>query len=950
MTIQQLSRNLIAIAFLIAACYDALAQAPSPRSSNATHTTASNLRCEYLVNPLGIDVEAPRLSWELKSESHNVRQTAYQILVAHTAESLASDQADLWDSGKVPSDQQFHIEYKGLPLTSCMACFWKVRVWDQHDRASTWSGVANWSMGLLQRSHWTPAVFIAGEAIGDMPPVANTPATLLRKAFTITKPARRATLHATGLGLYELYLNGHRVGNELLAPEFTKYDQRLQYRTYDVTSTIAVGENAIGVVLGDGWHGDRTWGAPPLDSRKYRGQRGFMMRLDIESVDGSYSLVTTDTSWRSTSKSGIQSAGIYDGQTTDARLVPQGWNRPNFDDAEWNTVTPVDFPGTTLVSQPNEPLRVTRELATRKLTEPSPSVFVFDLGQNMVGWCRFTPRGCAAGQEISLLHGERLNPDGTVYMGNLRSAQQRDVYVCHGRGEETFEPSFTYHGFRYVEVRGLRTSPQPTDTVGLAVNSSAREVGQFECSNTLVNQLMHNAFWSQLGNLTSVPTDCPQRDERAGWMGDIQAFSQTAIFNMDMAAFFTKWLADVRDSQADDGRFADFSPHPGDPNQSFSGAPAWGDAGVFVPWRMYVNYGDTRILEQQIGAARRWIDFIHQKNPDLLWTQQRGNDYGDWLNGDTLLVEGLPREGNEVPKDLFATAFWYQSTRLLSRMYNVLGQTDEGAEYGRLADGIRAAFHRHYVADDGRILGDTQAGYALALRFDLLSEPQASQAASHLLEAIDRYQGHLSTGIQTTHRAMLELSRRGHHDTACRLINLRTVPSWGYTIDMGATTIWERWDGYVAGRGFQNPGMNSFNHWALGAVAEWAWRNIAGLNPDDAHPGWKHFTVAPRPSESFTWARAQYHSIRGRIATDWRIVDDQLMLEVEVPPNSTATIRLPSTNPESTTESGEPAAERNDLHQSGVERDTVLYEVGSGYYRFATVYSRPHASVRSQGD
>jgi len=809
------------------------------------------------------------------------------------------------------------------------------------------------ALDSVEKGSWSKAKLVDGRLKSDRGSAGLRPATLFRKEFTLGGAVERATLYAAGLGLYEVSLNGRRVGDGLLAPEYTKYVRRVQYRTFDVTNLLESGPNVVGAMLGDGWHGDRFWGAPAVKQRKFLGRRGLLMRLDVELAGGRTVTVVTGPTWRCSDDGPVRSASLYDGECYDARKEQPGWDRPGLDDIAWHGAREVEFPGTQLVWQPNEPIRVTRELVPVKVTEPEKGVYVFDLGQNMVGWCRLKIRGGTAGREITLQHAERLDADGTAYTANLRNAKQRDVYVCRGDGEELFEPHFTYHGFRYVEVRGLAAKPTTSDLLGRVFNSAAPEVGRFECSNPLINQLMHNAFWSQLGNITSIPTDCPQRDERAGWMGDIQAFSQAAIFNMDMAAFFTKWLTDVRDSQADDGRFSDIAPNPGDPNARRSGAPAWSDAGVFVPWRMYQNYADTRLLQQHVEAARQWIDFIHRHNPDLVWQRRRGGDYGDWLNGDTLVLEGFPRRGNAVPKEVLATAFWHQSTRMVSKMYAALGRNDEAQRYARLADGIRKAFNERFVADDGRITGDTQAGYALALRFDLLDETRQAQAVAHLLAAIERYHGHLSTGIQATHRAMLELTRHGHHDVACRLINLRAAPSWGYTIDMGATTIWERWDGYVKGRGFQNPRMNSFNHWAFGSVAEWVWRNIAGFHPDEQHPGWKHFTIAPQPCESVSWARGEYDSIRGTIKSDWRVQQGRITLKVTVPPNTTATVYLPTTQPAAVTESGRPAAEAKGVKFLRAAENAAVFEVGSGSYVLEGPVSSgrsavPNQAVRSQ--
>jgi alpha-L-rhamnosidase len=516
---------------------------------------------------------------------------------------------------------------------------------------------------------------------------------------------------------------------------------------------------------------------------------------------------------------------------------------------------------------------------------------------------------------------------------------------------EVFEPHFTYHGFRYVEVTGLPEKPALDDLVGCAFGSSAPTAGRFECSEPLLNKLMENIIWTQRANLMSVPTDCPQRDERLGWMGDILAFAQTACFNMDMAAFFTKWLRDVRDAQTADGRYPDFAPHPFDPAARFSSVPAWGDAGVFVPWRAYVNYGDRRLLEEHLASARRWIEYVHEKNPDLLWKNARGNDYGDWLNADTLKLEGWPKSGAEVPKEVFATMFFAHSTELVAKMAAVLGRSEEARRYAALAEEIKAAFQRAYVAPDGRLQGNTQAGYALALYFDLLPAALRPAAARYMLEAFGTYGGHISTGFHSTIALMQELTRNGFNDEAYRLINNRTMPSWGYALEHGATTIWERWDGYVEGRGFQDPEMNSFSHYALGSVGEWMYRTIAGLNPDEDHPGYKHFVICPRPGGGLTWATGEYDSMYGRIVSRWCWEENDrrdngeaaarrpFELDVIVPANTTATVFLPARAADTVLEGAHDAERAEGVEFVRQETEERVYIVGAGHYQFRVTRS-----------
>ena len=1107
-----MSRNMfLIVAAGCAACGGCLA--PAKRADLAAMPgRPGHLRCEYLVDPLGIDSASPRLSWEMNDTRRGAMQQAYQILVADRPELLDSDVGNLWDSGRVASDQSNQVAYAGAPLRSRLRAWWKVRIWDREGRASPWSESARWSMGLLQPQDWaakwigdaappppvTPAhngyhselassadaakwvaidlgeptrvsavrlfparpidwtrdtpgflfplrfrveasdaadfarptvlvdqtsqdvanpadqpqtyrfapvtcrhvrlvvtrlamrnqgqygfslaelqVLRGDENVAMGKPVAAfdsvehhhwsarrlvdgdtvshpirgmdaLPAPTLRKAFDVPAGSRveRATVYVTALGLYELHINGQRVGDHLLAPEWTDYHKRVQYQTYDVTGLVRAGRNAIAAMLGDGWYAGRIGlAADQADGRiraLYGRQPRLLLRLEIERAGGATQAVVSDESWRSTTDGPIRAGDLLDGETYDARRDMPGWDAPGFDDSSWRAVAagdPFALAGepagraAKLVAQPSQPIRVVRELRPVKLTEPRPGVFVFDLGQNMAGWCRLSVRG-EAGTTVTLRHAEVLNPDGTIYTANLRSAAQTDRYTLRGGGPETFEPHFTYHGFRYVEATGLKRRPRRDALVGRVFHSALPETGRFECSSPMLNRLMANIVWTQRANTMGIPTDCPQRDERLGWMGDILAFAQTACFNMDMAAFFTKWLPDVRDAQADDGRYPDFAPHPFNPNARCSGVPAWGDAGIVVPWCAYVNYGDRRVLEQQFESARRAVEFVRSSNPGLCWVERRGNDYGDWLNADTLQLAGWPRGGAEVPKDVFATMFFYHSTDLLAKMAAVLGRSDDQRRYAQLAQDIRAAFLKAYVAPDGRMKGNTQAGYAIALHFGLIPESLRPAAAGFMREAFATYRGHISTGFHSTICLMQELTRNGRADEAYRLLHNRTMPSWGYAIDHGATTIWERWDGYVEGRGFQDPGMNSFSHYAIGSVGEWMYRCIAGINPDESRPGYQHIIIHPYPGGGLKWAGAEYDSMYGRIASRWKRRGNRLALDVSIPANTSATVFVPAADAAYVTESGQLASRAAGVQFVRMEDGAAVYEVGAGRYHF----------------
>jgi len=891
----------------------------------------ASLRCEYLVNPGAIDARQPRLSWISDSSVRGARQTAYQILVSGTPEGLAANRGDLWDTGKVASDESIQIAYGGKALRSRQRCYWKIRVWDQAGKASAWSRPAQWAMGLLEQSDWS------AKWIGDkLPSVENVAATMLRRTFKLPANVKSATVYATALGLYELRINGRRVGDQLLAPEFTDYNARVQYQAYDVTPLLQQGDNTIGAILGDGWYAGGI-GLAQIVIKKSRNIYGnhprLLAQLEVELADGTIERIVTDASWKTTREGPIRSADLLDGEVYDARREMPGWDTAGFADGAWTAADVAEPIKAQLTAQANEPIRVVKEIRPIALTEPKPGVFIFDLGQNMVGWCRLIVRG-KAGETAMLRHAEALNDDGTVYTENLRAAKQTDRYTLRGNAPETFEPHFTYHGFRYVELSGVTGKPVIRDMMGRVFHSDMPESGAFASSDAMLNKLWENIRWTQRGNMHSIPTDCPQRDERLGWMGDILVFAQTGIFNFDMAAFFTKWMRDVRDAQADDGRYADFSPHPFGRNERFTGVPGWGDAGVVVPWRVYQNYGDRKMLAEHFESARRWVEYVRTTNPDLLWRKGRGNDYGDWLNGDTLIQEGWPKQGAQVPKEIFATAMFAHSTDLLSRMAKVLGNDGEAKKYSALFADIKAAFNRAYVTPDGVIQGNTQAGYALALHFDLLPEQMRPLAVKHMVDGIAAYRNHMSTGFHSTYRMMLELTRWGQNDLAYRLISNRTFPSWGYTIENGATTIWERWDGYVKGRGFQDKGMNSFNHYAIGAVGEWINRVIVGINPDDDSPAYKHFILRPRPGGGLTWARGSYNSVRGFIESHWRLGGNGLMYAVAIPANTTATVFVPAKDAASVTEGGRPLDKSPGVEFLRFEDGAVVLNLQSGSYTF----------------
>jgi len=1061
-------------------------------------------RCEFLENPIGIDLPRPRLSWVLESGRRGARQTAWQIIAATTPEKLGGDEGDLWDSGKVVSDRSVHIPYNGRALRAGERCHWKVRAWDEKDRVSAFCEPAFFEIGLLEGfdrsaqwightpalpdetpphpieearwiwigdeerragdaarkagdeerragdeahesgegkvgfrrcvdiphtgsirsarlwiaaggavdvwingewidppgeenrrwtgfnsidigprlkagpnviavavghtekpdeggllaavdlmlsgnamlvvrsdrqwraaavrgtdwtdsgyddAHWPEAVekaaFGAGALDGLVTLDRPAPCAHLRREFTLAKPIARARLHATARGVYEMRLNGARVGAAHFAPGWTDYTKRIQYQTYDVTHMLTEGPNALGAILGDGWYAGAVgffarrhhYGSYPLS---------VLAELQIDFADGSSVTITTDREWAA-SGGPILSSDFLAGEVYDARREMAGWDRARFDQSAWRPITVIEEPNAVLVAQRSPAVETILEIAPVGVAQPAPGEFVFDMGQNMVGWARLTVRG-EAGDRVTLRFAEVVDDDGRVYTDNLRGAACTDTYILKGGGTEVFEPRFTYHGFRYVEVTGLRAEPGIDAITGIVIFSAMDRTGSFSCSSSMVNQLADNIVWSQRGNFVDVPTDCPQRDERLGWLGDAQIFAPTACFNMDTAAFFSKWMIDVVDAQSTEGAFPDVAPRL---VAETDGAPAWGDAGVIVPWTCFLFYEDRDLVERLFGAMEKWIAYIAEANPDLIWKERTNNNYGDWVSIDA-----------DTPKEVLATAYFAQSTRLLSRMAAAIDRKDEAERYGALYERIAQAFREAFVDGDGRIEGDTQTGYTLALRFDLLPRGLRARAAQRLVDDIEARGWRISTGFVGVGHILPVLTRFGHIDVAYRLLLSEKFPSWGHCIGHGATTIWERWDGYTAEKGFQEPRMNSFNHYALGSVGAWLFGSVGGIGPDRETPGFGRVLIEPRPGGGLTHAAARYDSIRGTIECAWAEERDGLRINATIPANTTARVTIPSGKGERLLEGDLPAAEAEGVELLSHDEEAHIFEVSSGTFTF----------------
>ena len=875
-----------------------------------TQVQVSNLLCENLTNPIGLDVVQPRLSWQLVSDRRNVIQTAYEI-------KITSGKSTVWSSGKVDSDSSVHIAYKGLPLQSGAKYSWQVQVWDNTGKASAWSQPAFWQMALLNIADWKAKWIEQGFTEDTL----NRPTPLFRKEFKAGKKIRSATAYITAHGMYEGYINGKRIGNFYLTPGWTVYNKRLQYQTYDVTDLLSQGSNVIAMALGSGWY--RSHLAWQDNKNVYGKDVALLFQIDITYTDGSKESVVSDDSWKSTTGS-IRYAELYNGEIIDARKQRTGWRQAGYDASAWDGVVVKDYSKSILVATPNEPVKKHETFTPVKIFTTPKGEKVIDFGQNLVGWVMIKAKG-KADDTITISHAEVLDKEGNFYTENLRDAKAQAIYILRGEGEEWFEPHFTFFGFRYIKLDGYPGEIKPENFTAVALYSDMQPAGNFSCSNELINQLQHNIQWGQKGNFLDVPTDCPQRDERLGWTGDAQVFSRTASFNMNVNNFFAKWLKDVAADQLENGSVPFVIPNVLGPNAA--GSTGWADVCTIIPWNMYLAYGDKNLLEQQYPSMKKWVEYMKSKSNNDLWNT--GFHFGDWLFY-------RPFDDNDgrsavTDKYLIAQCFYAHSTQLLINAARVLGKNDDVTTYTALLQNVKEAFLREYATASGRLVSSTQTAYVLALNFDMLPESQRPEAAQRLAENVKSYENHLTTGFLGTPYLCHVLTRFGYDNVAYDLLLQETYPSWLYPVKMGATTIWERWDGIKPDSTFQTPSMNSFNHYSYGAIGDWMYRSICGIDTYADGPGYKHIRIMPHISDSLNFANADLKIYYGTVSSHWKVNSTKLQLDVEIPPNTKATIYIPAKSVESVTESD---------HALGTtaskDGNYVVVEVGSGKYHFSS--------------
>lgn len=900
----ELIRKIVLAAVLMATSATWMIQ-PAPAAEGPQPPT--NLRCEYLKDPLGIDVRQPRFAWVLAHTQRGQKQTAYQILIASSPQLLNQEKADQWDSGKTASDDSTQVVYNGKPLESGRSYFWKVRYWDNDDNASEYSRPASFEAGLLSANDWK-SQWIGG-------------ANQLRTEFRLPEAVKRARAYICGLGYYELRVNGAKIGANVLDPGWTTFDKRVLYVTYDLTPNLHAGANAVGVMLGEGWYKSRA----------------LLLQMNIELASGNQVSVTSGPAWKARNGP-ILSDGVWDGEVYDARLETRGWDMPGFDDSRWMAAQTVKAPGGVLSAQMMPPIRVTDSMVPVAITNPQPGMYVYDMGQNFSGWVELHVHG-PRGTEVQLRFAELLYDDGTINRENLDFAKSRDIYILNGEGEEVYHPHFTYHGFRYVEVTGFPGTPGLDSLRGQVVHTAVEPTGNIMASKPLLNQLHKIIRWSDLTNLQGVPTDCDQRDERQGWLGDAQTSAEGMTLNFDMAAFFTNFVRDILDVQGPDGTITDTVPNqftePGSPSYGHRPAdPGWGTAYPLLCWTLYEKYGDRRILEENYEGLKKYVEYLRSRAPDNVL---RFSYYGDWV-----AIE-------KTPGELVSDFYYYHDTLVLSKIAGILGKTADATSYAQLAAQIKDAFNREFFdAKTDNYANGTQTANAMALFLDLVPSDHRNAVERNLVDNIVYgHNTHVTSGFIGIRYVMPVLSAfpnhevitaAGNSDLAYELATQTTYPSWGYMIANGATTLWELWQNK------SGPSMNSHDHHMMGSVDAWLYEALGGINTEADNPGYRHFRIEPQIVRDLKWMSSTVGTLRGDITSSWNHSPGTVTLDVDIPVNSAASVSILGDvemtelvvreGDQVVWEKGHFVAGRPGISGAKQDRNRIIFEVGSGHYAF----------------
>lgn len=830
----------------------------------------------------------PVFGWAISSSLRNVVQRSWRLQLATSV----SFDDPCYDSGDIHDDRSNNVVLPAFVCAHSTRYYVRVRITDNHGQSSDWSPVASFITGLPAEA-WQ-GEFISAETPQDK---AESKGTLLRHEFTLPQGADivSAVVHASALGLYQLWLNGEKVGCDELAPGWTSYHHHLLYQTWDVTERLREGTNAIGAMVGAGWYkGDMSFNR----YRNYYGeQTGFICHLVVTLRDGSQQVIASDGRWLG-SDSAILFSEIYDGEIYDAQLEQRGWSEPGFAAQGWRAVNVLPADRAVLQPQTACPVQEIERLTPRALFTTPKGETVLDFGQNLSGWVEFCVRG-EAGDNVSLRHFEVLDAEGNVYLDNLRTAKQRIDYTLRGDGEERYHPHFTFQGFRYVMIERWPGTPTLDDFTAVVLHSAMTPTGHIETSNAELNQLHHNILWGLKGNFVDIPTDCPQRDERLGWTGDAQIFCRTASYLMQTHTFFAKWLEDLAHDQTPEGGVPHVIPDiltgKCDNDRFLShgrthSSAAWADAAVINPWTLYLMYGDTQTLARQYQSMKAWVEFMRANAVDNMWSWKL--QFGDWVALDA-------REGSyfgATPNELTCMAYYALSTQLLAKSAKVLGHMEDAERYTALHASIVDSFHREFFTPNGRLAARTQTAHILALYFQLVPEAYRERTVQTLLTLLEEQDGHLVTGFVGTPYFCHALSENGQADAAWQLLMKEDFPSWLYQVKAGATTIWEHWDGVKPDGTMWSPDMNSFNHYAYGAIGEWLYRAAAGINTEEAAPGFKRSVLHPIPGGNIQWLKARYASVYGDIGVHWALEPAKggqtVTLDVEIPPNTCSTLVL----------------------------------------------------------
>lgn len=879
-----------------------------------------NLRCEYLVDPSGIDITHPRLSWYSVSEGRNQKQTTYRILSSSSLEKLDSNEGDLWDSKKVASDESINILYNGKELHSGDACFWKVKVWNSEGKESDWSEPAKWSMGLLDEADWK-GYWIGLDSLVGNDKQFGLSARYLRNEFVAAKKVERATAYICGLGSFEWYINGNKIGNQVLAPALSEYPKRSYYMTFDVTKEINEGQNAVGVILGSGrffapvkW--DQNYGFPKM-----------IFQLNIEFTDGGRQSIISDTTWTITANGPITLNNEFDGEEYDARKEMQGWNRVRFNDSRWIKVKRVSNPSEKLKAQMIEPIKIIETVKPKAINEIKPGVYVYDMGQNMVGWVALRV-SAREGTILKLRFAETIHPDGELNVANLRLAKQTDVYITKGEGMEKWQPSFTYHGFRYVELCGYPGKPDLNTLEGKVVHDDLKITGQFNCSSDIINRIYDAAYWGIRSNYRSVPTDCPQRDERQAWLGDRSAGSLGESFVFDNNAIYSKWMADISDGQKTSGSISDVNPTY---RKAYSDNVTWPSTFIRIPGYLHRQFGNSKVIADHYDALKRWVSYMRDNYmKDGLLPR---DSYGDWcmVSEDRSVIHSKDPV-TITPGDYLGSSYFYYDLVLMEKYARLLEKTEDAREFRQLSDKMKEAINRTYLHKDSiYYANNTVTANVVALAFDLPPIEWRSKVFDNIVHRIEHdYDGHTSCGAIGQQWLMKTLTDNGRPDLALKIAENTTYPSFGYMLENGATTIWELWNGDTA-----PPKMNSANHvMLLGDFVTWLYQSLAGINADPDHPGFKNIVMKPILPEGLDYVCSEYHSIYGLIKSSWRKKGKSFVWDITVPCNTTATVYITASSEKSVTESGKRAASVKGIKFIHTEDGYVVYKIGSGNYHF----------------